>query len=212
MNPEAPWPHLQRLAAATAAAGKALLPRLPVYPRYLQQQQLQPAGKSLQQQGERQREWLHGTAGRDSPLAATLRLADAEGLARGSTWYAGAADSVPADGESSAAQVSDSTEQQQEEEEAGRDQQHAAPPAAGQQQHAQQQLKSSVPRVRRRSAARTWRVALGQDGLLEGCPGPQQVSAEVQHLLHAVLEGGHELDEADMELLFGGELQGGGRR
>lgn len=205
MNPEAPWPHLQRLAAATAAAGKALLPRLPVYPRYLQQL-LQPAGKSLQQQGERQREWLDGTAGRDSPLVATLRLADAEGLARGSTWYAGAADSVPADGESMSSEVCDSTEQ--EEEEAGRDQQHAAPPAAGQQQHAQQQLKSSVPRVRRRSAARTWRVALGQDGLLEGCPGPQQVSAEVQRLLHAVLEDGHELDEADMELLFGGEFAG----
>ena len=89
VNPEAPWPHLQRLAAATAAAGKALLPRLPVYPRYLQQQQLQPAGR--QQAGE-QRQWLDGTAGRDSPLAATLRVADAQGLARGSSWYAGAAE------------------------------------------------------------------------------------------------------------------------
>ncbi len=35
MNPEAPWPHLQELASATAQAGWHLLPRLPVYPRYL---------------------------------------------------------------------------------------------------------------------------------------------------------------------------------
>lgn len=36
VNPEKAWPHLQPLTAATAAAGKLLLPRLPVYPHYLQ--------------------------------------------------------------------------------------------------------------------------------------------------------------------------------
>ncbi|GFR53125.1 hypothetical protein Agub_g15841, partial [Astrephomene gubernaculifera] len=35
VNPERPWPHLAPLAAASAAAGKLLLPRLPVYPPYL---------------------------------------------------------------------------------------------------------------------------------------------------------------------------------
>ncbi|KXZ45529.1 hypothetical protein GPECTOR_53g115 [Gonium pectorale] len=35
VNPERPWPHLAPLAAATAATGKLLLPRLPVYPLYL---------------------------------------------------------------------------------------------------------------------------------------------------------------------------------
>ncbi|GIM14372.1 hypothetical protein Vretimale_17321 [Volvox reticuliferus] len=35
VNPEKPWPHLSSLAAATAAAGKLLLPRLPVYPSFL---------------------------------------------------------------------------------------------------------------------------------------------------------------------------------
>ncbi len=35
VNPEKPWPHLTSLAAATAAAGKLLVPRLPVYPPYL---------------------------------------------------------------------------------------------------------------------------------------------------------------------------------
>jgi len=35
VNPEAPWPHLAKLDAITAAAGFALRPRLPVYPEYL---------------------------------------------------------------------------------------------------------------------------------------------------------------------------------
>ncbi|HKV43445.1 MAG TPA: 7,8-didemethyl-8-hydroxy-5-deazariboflavin synthase CofG, partial [bacterium] len=35
VNPEAPWPHIDALAAATAAAGLVLKPRLPVYPEYL---------------------------------------------------------------------------------------------------------------------------------------------------------------------------------
>ena len=34
VNPEAPWPALDRLAAATAAAGKLLVPRLAIYPEY----------------------------------------------------------------------------------------------------------------------------------------------------------------------------------
>lgn len=35
VNPEAPWPHLEELAARTAAAGFELVPRLPVYPEYI---------------------------------------------------------------------------------------------------------------------------------------------------------------------------------
>lgn len=34
VNPEAPWPHLDELAARTAAAGFELVPRLPVYPEF----------------------------------------------------------------------------------------------------------------------------------------------------------------------------------
>lgn len=37
VNPEAPWPHLRLLARETEAAGKILLPRLPLYPTYVQQ-------------------------------------------------------------------------------------------------------------------------------------------------------------------------------
>jgi FO synthase len=35
VNPEAPWPHLDKLAAATEARGFSLRPRLPVYPEFI---------------------------------------------------------------------------------------------------------------------------------------------------------------------------------
>jgi 7,8-didemethyl-8-hydroxy-5-deazariboflavin synthase CofH subunit/7,8-didemethyl-8-hydroxy-5-deazariboflavin synthase CofG subunit len=72
VNPERPWPALEELRAATAAAGKVLAPRLTVYPEYVDD----PAT------------WLHPDV-RSHVLAA----ADAEGLARdgaeSAIWYAG---------------------------------------------------------------------------------------------------------------------------
>ena len=38
VNPEAPWPHLEELAARTSAAGFELRPRLPVYPEYINEE------------------------------------------------------------------------------------------------------------------------------------------------------------------------------
>jgi FO synthase len=35
VNPEAPWPHLEELTARTSASGFELMPRLPVYPEYI---------------------------------------------------------------------------------------------------------------------------------------------------------------------------------
>ena len=35
VNPEAPWPHLQRLRAVTESAGFELRPRLPVYSTFI---------------------------------------------------------------------------------------------------------------------------------------------------------------------------------
>jgi len=35
VNPEAPWPHLDRLRGLTEAAGFRLMPRLPVYPEFI---------------------------------------------------------------------------------------------------------------------------------------------------------------------------------
>ena len=66
VNPEAPWPPLERLERATAAAGYTLVPRLPVYPEYLSE------------------EWLDSAV-----LPHVLRLADADGYARVGEWVAG---------------------------------------------------------------------------------------------------------------------------
>jgi len=66
VNPEAPWPEIERLGAATRAAGLELAPRLPVYPEYLDS------------------EWLDPRV-----LPAVLRLSDSLGLAREDEWSPG---------------------------------------------------------------------------------------------------------------------------
>jgi FO synthase len=35
VNPEAPWPHVDRLRALCEAQGYELAPRLPIYPEYM---------------------------------------------------------------------------------------------------------------------------------------------------------------------------------
>ncbi len=68
VNPEAPWPHISALAENTALAGKILVQRLPLYPRYL----------------FARAHWL------DVKLVApTLRCADSDGFARGEAWSPG---------------------------------------------------------------------------------------------------------------------------
>ncbi|RAI58894.1 5-amino-6-(D-ribitylamino)uracil--L-tyrosine 4-hydroxyphenyl transferase CofH [Roseicella frigidaeris] len=68
VNPEAPWPHLEELAARTAEAGKVLVQRLPAYPAHLRAPET----------------WF-------APAVATAlrRASDAEGLARGDDWSPG---------------------------------------------------------------------------------------------------------------------------
>ncbi|MFM9124003.1 MAG: 7,8-didemethyl-8-hydroxy-5-deazariboflavin synthase CofG, partial [Actinomycetota bacterium] len=74
VNPEAPWPEIERLEAATVARGLTLLPRLTVYPRYLDPAWVEPA-----------------------PLAAALRLADGQGRARpAEAWRTGSSPEPPA--------------------------------------------------------------------------------------------------------------------
>ena len=70
VNPEAPWPALELLRRATEAAGKELVARLPIYPRYLQEPE----------------RWLA-----PAMRTAALRHADAQGYARENEWVAGAA-------------------------------------------------------------------------------------------------------------------------
>jgi FO synthase len=72
VNPEAPWPEIERLRAATEAAALELAPRLPVYPEYLTTEWLAPAVYSR-----------------------ALRSSDADGLAREDDWFAGAQTPVP---------------------------------------------------------------------------------------------------------------------
>src|SRR5439155_21512966 len=77
VNPEAPWPELEALRAATEWRGLTLAPRLCVYPEYVVESD----------------HWL------DPAVAQAVRLrADADGLAREDDWAAGADVPVPASG------------------------------------------------------------------------------------------------------------------
>ncbi|MEO5918883.1 MAG: 5-amino-6-(D-ribitylamino)uracil--L-tyrosine 4-hydroxyphenyl transferase CofH [Candidatus Limnocylindrales bacterium] len=68
VNPEAPWPELDRLRAVTESRGLALQPRLAVYPEYV----------------------LDGTRWIDEGVRpGVLRLSDGAGLARDESWFAG---------------------------------------------------------------------------------------------------------------------------
>ncbi len=69
VNPEAPWPQLDRLRAATEAVGGELVPRLPVYPRFIQDME----------------RWIAPQMRR-----AVRAHSDAEGYAREDGWVAGA--------------------------------------------------------------------------------------------------------------------------
>jgi 7,8-didemethyl-8-hydroxy-5-deazariboflavin synthase CofG subunit len=47
VNPEAPWPHVEKLAETCAAEGFTLLPRLPIYSEFIEQEEfLDPALRS----------------------------------------------------------------------------------------------------------------------------------------------------------------------
>jgi len=75
VNPEAPWPEIARLEAICAKAGRPLVERLTIYPRFLA---TDDAG------------WI------DPKLRpAILKLSDAEGLGRDSRWSPGVADPAP---------------------------------------------------------------------------------------------------------------------
>jgi FO synthase len=74
VNPERPWPALDRLAERTAAAGKLLVERLAIYPAYARAPE----------------RWL------DPALRPTvLRAIDGEGLARSDDWVAGSGTAPP---------------------------------------------------------------------------------------------------------------------
>jgi FO synthase len=72
VNPEAPWPDLERLRAATEGRSLQLAPRLPVYP-----------------------EWIDGAWIDPRVMPAVLRASDAAGLAREDGWSPGETGAVP---------------------------------------------------------------------------------------------------------------------
>jgi FO synthase len=76
VNPEAPWPHLERLAQDTARAGCDLIERLTVYPSYVMARE----------------EWIAPEL-----HAPVLRLSDGAGWARVGRWTAGSVDAADAD-------------------------------------------------------------------------------------------------------------------
>jgi FO synthase len=74
VNPEAPWPEVERLREATELRGLALAPRLPIYPEYV---------ADLDR-------WCA-----PSVATAVLRRSDATGLGREDRWTAGSPGHVP---------------------------------------------------------------------------------------------------------------------
>ena len=74
VNPEAPWPEVERLREATHSRGLELVARLPIYPEYVREVS----------------RWAE-------PSVATgiLHRADASGLARENDWTAGASETAP---------------------------------------------------------------------------------------------------------------------
>src|SRR5205814_724957 len=74
VNPEAPWPEIERLRRETNARGLELAPRLALYPEYVRELA----------------RWV------DPPVSRhVLDRADAEGLAREDRWTAGTTAPVP---------------------------------------------------------------------------------------------------------------------
>ena len=74
VNPERPWPALDRLRDATEAAGNVLAPRLTIYPEYVRDPET----------------WI------DPGLrTAVLVCSDSEGLARDTAWSPGRDDLTP---------------------------------------------------------------------------------------------------------------------
>lgn len=74
VNPEAPWPHLDKLAAETASAGKFLEQRLTIYPEYVTQPE----------------KWLD-----PAMRTAVMEQSDAQGFAKRDNWIPGVSEHTP---------------------------------------------------------------------------------------------------------------------
>lgn len=161
VNPESAWPHLQHLCGAAAASGKTLLPRLPIYPEYLQDTDVWLSDKPVTLAAGASAAAMPTMRFGEpplacSPLAAALRASDSAGLARACNWHAG----------------------QVEEHEDAIVQLVSADASA---QNASAEQHAGAPMIPRPKTKR-WRVERGINGALEGYSSPP-VSATVQKLL-----------------------------
>eukprot|EP00892_Ulva_mutabilis_P006881 jgi/Ulvmu1/4565/UM002_0293.1 len=201
VNPGSRWPQLHALAAACTACSRLLLPRLPVYPEYLQEgtkwldasplprcaaetpTAVAPHGEPL----------TPGSAAAVSALGKAMACADAAGYARASTWYAGQADTIEVATEASAQQ-----ELLRRLELAGGAVQTAS--STGTQDRA-----TPVPPERQ---AR-WAVRLGTDGALAGCEQPpvtERVQAVLDKLARVRMRLGGGADGEGLSGTGGGEV------
>lgn len=213
VNPERPWPNILSLASATAAAGKNLVPRLPVYPSHIAER------------------WLDSKGGPRSPFAAVLKNADVHGLARASSWYAGAVNdndgnenqdaSINAnfDNPSSALGRAALTSEGSREDSLSyqsldeRTTSHEGCSTSGHDDvelDLSSSLENSKLEGRRRAVAlprrqqqRPWKVSIGPDGLLSGASDHTAPSPRIAALLSAVLsDNGYALSAEEIEFLF----------
>ena len=67
VNPEAPWPEIERLGEATEAAGLSLAPRLAVYPEFVSGRWIDPAVMPSVLRASDGRAWHGTTAGPQAP-------------------------------------------------------------------------------------------------------------------------------------------------
>lgn len=88
VNPERPWPHLEKLKDETAAAGRVLVARLPVGQEYLQSP---VTFEQLEGKADFDKQWFEADI-----HTALLRASDASGLAREDHWFAGTSLQLPA--------------------------------------------------------------------------------------------------------------------
>jgi len=207
---------LAPLAAATAEAGKLLLPRLPVYPQYIHDlshasssnsSHHHSSGSSSGSNGGSPAPWLSYDGGAHSVAAAVHRAADSSGLVRANAWVAGKPGQqqqqppqVLHDGQQQEPQQEQFSEQrdrlQQQMESLHKlvDSSSAHRPAEAQQQQQQQQQEEGLSSSRaatplpRPRAAKLWNIAVNDLGVLKGMPEPQQVSPRIQRLLQRVLD------------------------
>ena len=190
VNPERPWPHIERLAAATARAGKLLLPRLPVYPEYIAQAPdtwlstvpAPAAGPNPAVDA--------ATGSVPVPVSVysrVLGLADATGLARASTWAAGAADAEPAASNTQTSMPSHAHNGSAQHEADVQQLERSASQADA--SHAPAELPAS-------SRGARWDVRVDVLGALEGAHTPAQSTAMTERLssLHALHDSCLEID------------------